>query len=63
MTRLPRENQSAPQLWILGLGTQYPEHSLTTQDLESFAARHYDLQSEGYDPKISLDDRVAHVCS
>ena len=47
MTRLPRKGQSAPQLWILGLGTQYPEHRLTTQDLETFAAQHYDVQSEG----------------
>ena len=47
MARLPRKNQSAPQLWITGLGTQYPEHRLTTQDLETLAATHYDVQSGG----------------
>jgi type III polyketide synthase len=53
MTRLPQKDASAPKLWILGLGTQYPDHRLTAQDLESIAARHYDVQSEGYDPPIS----------
>ena len=47
MTRLPRQDYFSPHLWIVGLGTQYPEHRLTAQDLEAFAARHYDLQSEG----------------
>jgi hypothetical protein len=47
MTRLARNGQSELQLWIIGLGTQYPEHRLTTQDLEIFAAQHYDVKSEG----------------
>ena len=47
MTRLPRKNQSAPQLWITGLGTQYPEHRLTTRDLEMIATKHYDVKSKG----------------
>jgi hypothetical protein len=61
MTRLPRKDSSAPKLWILGLGTQYPDHRLTAQDLESFAARHYDVQSEGYGDTIAMDDREAHM--
>ena len=48
MTRqLSREDRFTPQLWIVGLGTQYPEHRLTAQDLETFATRHYDVRSEG----------------
>ena len=47
MTRLPHQDDFSPGLWVVGLGTQYPEHRLTAQDLETFAARHYDVQSEG----------------
>jgi hypothetical protein len=48
MTRLPYNAQVAPELWIVGIGTQYPEHHISAQDLESLAEKHYNVQSEGY---------------
>jgi hypothetical protein len=47
MTRLPYNDQLAPELWIVGIGSKYPEHRVCPQDLESLAAKHYDVQGEG----------------
>ena len=48
MTRLRRpEDQGALGLWIVGLGTQYPEPRLRPEDLEVLVARHCEVESEG----------------
>jgi hypothetical protein len=48
MTRLPYQDHLAPELWIVGIGSQYPEHRVSPQDLDSLAEKHYDVRSEGY---------------
>lgn len=47
MTRTSYQSPPAPELWIAGIGTQYPEHRICPEDLEALAARHCDGESEG----------------
>ena len=35
------------ELWITGLGSQYPPYSLRPEDLDKFASSFYDPQSPG----------------
>lgn len=39
---------ASPDLWIAGLGSQYPPYTLATEKLDKFASRFYDTQSPGY---------------
>ena len=39
---------SHPELWVAGIGAQYPPHALGTEKLEQFAARFYVVQAPGY---------------
>jgi hypothetical protein len=38
---------SKPELWVAGIGAQYPPYALGTEKLEQFAARFYDVQAPG----------------
>lgn len=40
--------RKAPGLWIVGLGTQFPENLLRPEELELFARKHYDVKSAGH---------------
>jgi hypothetical protein len=35
------------ELWIAGLGSQYPPHSITPSQFEKLASRFYDVESPG----------------
>jgi hypothetical protein len=47
MTWPSYNDQWAPALWIIGIGSQYPKHLISAEDLETFATQHYDLRNEG----------------
>lgn len=50
MTRIPCKSPAAapaPELWVVGIGTQYPEHPIRPEDLEALAARHCDGERGG----------------
>lgn len=47
VTEARNQLSSAPELWLLGLGSQYPPYRLGSEFLEKIAARFYDEGCEG----------------
>lgn len=39
---------TAPGLWVVGLGSQYPPYTLEPEDLDKFASSFFDTQAPGY---------------
>lgn len=46
---VPQQHGSNPaaRVWIVGLGSQYPNHVITPGDLEILAQKYYDTNSKG----------------
>ncbi|KXT03878.1 hypothetical protein AC578_8919 [Pseudocercospora eumusae] len=44
-----------PELWITGLGAQYPPYALAPEKLDEFASRFYNLQSPGLKKLLEIN--------
>ncbi|KAL1589169.1 hypothetical protein WHR41_02085 [Cladosporium halotolerans] len=50
--------RKAPGLWIVGLGTQFPENLLRPEELELFARKHYDAKSGGLRKLLAINRKT-----
>ncbi|KAK7946106.1 uncharacterized protein PG986_010427 [Apiospora aurea] len=48
----------SPRLWITGVGSQYPPHSLSPERVEEFARIFYDADTPGLDKLLKINRRT-----
>ncbi|KAM0719431.1 hypothetical protein Q7P37_005336 [Cladosporium fusiforme] len=58
MMRQQYDDRSAQRVWIIGLGSQYPDHLIAPSDLESLAKKYHDTESKGLQKLLAINKKT-----